>query len=618
MAIEKTVVIKADTSQANKGINQVDKNVKKLEKSTEQTGKSASKSAKLFQGLGTAIKATGIGLLIAGVAKLTMAFSSNTVVSKVLNETFETINLVFGGFVDAIVSAVDQVSKANGSFKALSSVVSGVVNIALSSLKLTFYGIKLAVQQAMLAWEKSFFGGKDKDKIEELNESIEKTEKVIIKTGKSVAGSVKDIGENSTKAISEIVDFGTKAVDNITKISIKNAKELAKQLVKLRGESVLAIARNELILKTKQKEAELQRQIRDDIELDLKTRVKANKEIEKILKESQKIQIENANISIKLSKLEVQATGGNIDSKEKLIRAELAYQDVLETTDGFLSEQKTNRASLNQEEIELQNTATEAEKERRLDQLEFEAAQEETENGKIEKLRERLEVENELLLEDLENKKEIYKEGTQARVDSEQEYLTAKQELEQKSLELVKRKNEYKQELEQKSLELVKRKNEDKQKTDEASANFERKLGIDTLSLLGSLAEEGSSLGKAVAVSQAVISTYQGINKALAETTDFTPTQSLRFANAAIVGASGFANVASILSTSSKSSSASAQAPSTPQVSAPSFNLVQGTGTDQIANSINNQDRPIKAFVVSSDVTNQQELDRNAVETASL
>lgn len=600
MAIEKTVVIKADTSQANKGINQVDKNVKKLEKSTEQTGKSASKSAKLFQGLGTAIKATGIGLLIAGVAKLTMAFSSNTVVSKVLNETFETINLVFGGFVDAIVSAVDQVSKANGSFKALSSVVSGVVNIALSSLKLTFYGIKLAVQQAMLAWEKSFFGGKDKDKIEELNESIEKTEKAIIKTGKSVAGSVKDIGENFTKAISEIVDFGTKAVDNITKISIKNAKELAKQLVKLRGESVLAIARNELILKTKQKEAELQRQIRDDIELDLKTRAKANKEIEKILKESQKIQLENANISIKLSELEVQATGGNIDSKEKLIRAELAYQDVLETTDGFLSEQKTNRASLNQEEIELQNTATEAEKERRLDQLEFEAAQEETENGKIEKLRERLEVENELLLEDLENKKEIYKEGTQARVDSEQEYLTAKQELEQKSLELVKRKNE------------------DKQKTDEASANFERKLGIDTLSLLGSLAEEGSSLGKAVAVSQAVISTYQGINKALAETTDFTPTQSLRFANAAIVGASGFANVASILSTSSKSSSASAQAPSTPQVSAPSFNLVQGTGTDQIANSINNQDRPIKAFVVSSDVTNQQELDRNAVETASL
>ena len=600
MAIEKTVVIKADTSQANKGINQVDKNVKKLEKSTKQTGKAASKSAKLFQGLGTAIKATGIGLLIAVVAKLTMAFSSNTVVSKVLNETFETINLVFGGFVNAIVSTVDQVSKANGSFKALSSVVRGVVNLALASLKLNFYGIKLAVQKAMLAWEKSFFGGKDKDKIEELNESIEKTEKAIIKTGKSVAGSVKDIGENFTKAISEIVDFGTKAVDNITKISIKNAKELAKQLVKLRGESVLAIARNELILKTKQKEAELQRQIRDDIELDLETRVKANKEIEKILKESQKIQLENANISIKLSELEVQATGGNIDSKEKLIRAELAYQDVLETTDGFLSEQKTNRASLNQEEIELQNTATEAEKERRLDQLEFEAAQEETENGKIEKLRERLEVENELLLEDLENKKEIYKEGTQARVDSEQEYLTAKQELEQKSLELVKRKNE------------------DKQKTDEASANFERKLGIDTLSLLGSLAEEGSSLGKAVAVSQAVISTYQGINKALAETTDFTPTQSLRFANAAIVGASGFANVASILSTSSKSSSASAQAPSTPQVSAPSFNLVQGTGTDQIANSINNQDRPIKAFVVSSDVTNQQELDRNAVETASL
>lgn len=51
--------------------------------------------------------------------------------------------------------------------------------------------------------------------------------------------------------------------------------------------------------------------------------------------------------------------------------------------------------------------------------------------------------------------------------------------------------------------------------------------------------------------------------------------------------------------------------------SAPSFNLVQGTNSNQIASSINNQ-QPIEAFVVSKNVTSGQELDRNIIKSASL
>ena len=50
---------------------------------------------------------------------------------------------------------------------------------------------------------------------------------------------------------------------------------------------------------------------------------------------------------------------------------------------------------------------------------------------------------------------------------------------------------------------------------------------------------------------------------------------------------------------------------------APAFNLVEGTGTNQVASSIQNQE-PVKAFVVSSDMTSGQELDRNIKENASL
>jgi hypothetical protein len=52
--------------------------------------------------------------------------------------------------------------------------------------------------------------------------------------------------------------------------------------------------------------------------------------------------------------------------------------------------------------------------------------------------------------------------------------------------------------------------------------------------------------------------------------------------------------------------------------SAPSFNLVQGTGSNQIAQSLNQSKNPIQAFVVGSSVTTQQSLDRNKIDIGSL
>ena len=136
--------------------------------------------------------------------------------------------------------------------------------------------------------------------------------------------------------------------------------------------------------------------------------------------------------------------------------------------------------------------------------------------------------------------------------------------------------------------------------------------------ILGALAERGSALGKAVAVSQAVMSTYQGINKALAETTDLTPTQSLRFANAAAVGIMGFLNVSKILSTKTATKSAGGASAGGQAPSAPSFNLVEGSGTNQIAQGLQSQDEPVRAYVVSGDVTTSQSLERNIQGDASL
>ncbi len=65
------------------------------------------------------------------------------------------------------------------------------------------------------------------------------------------------------------------------------------------------------------------------------------------------------------------------------------------------------------------------------------------------------------------------------------------------------------------------------------------------------------------------------------------------------------------------STSFRAAAPSAPQ--APAFNVVGASGTNQLAEAINGRDaQPVKAFVVSNEVTNAQALDRNIVNSASL
>jgi len=52
--------------------------------------------------------------------------------------------------------------------------------------------------------------------------------------------------------------------------------------------------------------------------------------------------------------------------------------------------------------------------------------------------------------------------------------------------------------------------------------------------------------------------------------------------------------------------------------SPPQFNIVQGTAGNQIAEGLMSNKNVIKAYVVGSEVSSQQELDRKIVTTASI
>ena len=192
--------------------------------------------------------------------------------------------------------------------------------------------------------------------------------------------------------------------------------------------------------------------------------------------------------------------------------------------------------------------------------------------------------------------------------------------------------------LERERIDLI---DEEKEKAKEAAeeqialsrAVAEAKIqdSVNTLNSIVELAGEGSALGKAAAVTSATISGIEGVQNAYSTAqkspiTAFFPAYPI--VQAGLAAAFSASQIKSIVSTPKPNKSGfSARSPrvgsggggGTSAAQAPAFNVVGASGTNQLAEAINGRDtQPVKAFVVSNEVTNAQALDRNIVNSASL
>ena len=141
-------------------------------------------------------------------------------------------------------------------------------------------------------------------------------------------------------------------------------------------------------------------------------------------------------------------------------------------------------------------------------------------------------------------------------------------------------------------------------------------------------AKKAFKINKAASLASAIVSTYLGANAIFASAaanpkTVLFPAQP--FIAAGIAIASGFANVAKIARTQFQSSGGSGggggnnSAPPSGLTqpvtsSAPSFQIVGNAGANPLAGL---GGAPIKAYVVSAEVTTSQQLDRNHVKNAT-
>ena len=589
----------------------VEEGNKATAKSLESVEKSATDSAKGVKKVGVSIKnlakASGIIFLLQKAFEfVSSAIQENQQVMNALNTVFETAQILFNQVVDVFVDIYENVASATENFDALGKVVSGVVTVALTPMKLSFYAIQLALQSAQLAWEKSFLGNNDPETIKELNAGIEETKAAIENVATEAVDAGKSIVSNIGEAVSEVGAIGGQIVEGLGKVSVKTAIETAKANMALKKNAEIAEAQSRILIEQYDRQAEKLRQVRDDERASVEDRIAANDELKLVLEDQEKQMLANANTVLAAAQAQFDLTGKNEDYVA-VLNAQAEVAGVLATATGFLSEQKVNEAGLQKELIELDNAKIESASLLSVEQKKFNAEQIVNEVERLEALKVVFELEKTQESLRLQNVIDNANTGTQAKIDAQIAY----DQFMETSRQQEKANND--------ALKLA----EEQQDRDVMNAKLDSaKQGF---ALVGELAGEGSKVGKAMAIGQATISGYQAVQNAFT-TASLSPVTAAfpayPFIQAGLAGAFAAVNIKKIASTkpvgaSTPPSSSVGGAPSTPAI--PNFNTVGASDTNQLADAIGSQSKqPIKTYVVASDVTTAQSLERNIITGATV
>jgi len=617
LKVDDTEAIKA-TNDIEKGLKDVGKQAEKTDKEVEAIGVTAGNTrtgfnimAKAISKVGLALKAAGIGLVIAIIAGLTEAFSRNKKVMDGVSIALGTAQEVFSQITNALITTYEAITSTSDNFNALGKVVSGLITISLFPLKSTFYQLLLVSNALRLGYEKMFGDG---ESVKKAQDDLDRTRLNIIELGLDVSKAGKDIVNNFSEAVSEVGNIAEITSDSFSKVSIKVANETAKSYKAATDAAIIAQALAAKNIALFDRQAEQQRQIRDDANKSIKERQEANVKLGEILEKQEKALLKQAAAVEAGARAEV-AKNDSIDNRAALIAAEAASAQVLADIEGKRSEQKSNTNTLLLEEKGLITSVTNAEGERQKQQREFDAEQEIDPLVKLQKQKSALELENTAILEDLEAKRLLYAEGTQQRVDAEQDYLNKKQGIDN---QLVANNTATNKQI---------------KANDQATADAKKAIqdaSLDAVAtgfnILAGFAEENKELqaasiiaSNAVGIAKNIIDTNAANAKLTLEGGVAAPALiTANFIRMGIGIASSVAATAKGLSALGKGGgdAGGAGGGADAGATAPAFNLVEGTESNAIQDSITGQDNAVKAIVVSGDVTTAQSADRNVIDSS--
>ena len=605
----------AETQRMNEELNNQSKLLKGLKSIAGGAKKGVMALGKGFKGLGLAMKTTGVLLVVEGFKLLKEALMSNQTVMDAIEVATTAIGEVFKVITDAITSAYESVKESTGGFDAMKEVLGSLLTIALQPLVITLNALKLGVLQVQKAWER-WLGDNDPERIAELNAQIEETKEKIAEAGRTIVSEAVNIGENIGEAVGELVEGVTAMANSVTdavqNIDIDEVLDKGEEMLRLRKEAELADLRmSQIATKYAGEIAKLVAE-RDKENQSLAERERIQKEIDKLTEEQ--LKKEKAQLQVQLANLRAIAEHSGLDEdrlavqekmneiKEKQNEIDQAGYDAQAEADALAQERRDAETEARQADIDLRQMALDAE-------IELEMRESNKIQMQKDAIREIADLQKANLdaqMEGLDVESELYKQLARERVAIEAD---AQDQISQLERDGVLHRMELRQELEDSVIDI-------------ASQGFQ---AIGALADLYAGEDEEKAkrafmIQKRLSMAQATMDTYQAIVGAMkAQGADGLLPFPIRLANSIVAGVAGFAQVASIRATEfgGGGSSTTPNIPTGGGSRSPQFNVVGTSGTNQLAQSLS-KDEPVKAYVVSSEVSSQQELDRKKEQNASI
>ena len=346
---------KTDTSEVTKsfdtiesGLEAVDKKLSDTQKQTGEIGKGLQDTGRLgkigFNAIGTAIKATGIGLLVGLVAKLIEKFTENKKVAEALEVVFNGIGAVINTIFDLAEPLGDALINA---FKNPMDTIRNIGKAIKENLINRFEGM-LEFLPAIGKAIKLVFEG----------EWAEAGKVAADAAGKMVLG-VEDITDKVGEAAAAVGDFASDFV-NKTGDAIKSATDLTKAQQRLRDNQ------RDLNVEYAEARAEIEqlKQQRDDERLSIEERIAAAQEASDKDAEFAQKRMDIANAEVALIEEEIALQGDSIERQDRLAEARIAAAEAAESSAAVQTELMTSIAGLQNEELARQQEIIDKERER--------------------------------------------------------------------------------------------------------------------------------------------------------------------------------------------------------------------------------------------------------------
>ena len=626
--------LNTDTSQADKSMDKLNQQFVELNKNLAEQNKMTNEAfASLKKGANDSGKSTSkLGSMLKGAFSIFTAGGIFALGMKALN--------AFGNVLKENQNVVDLFSTAT---EAVSIVLTDMVNFLLGNVD-KVKGFMDAMFKDPLGTLKEFSLSIKQGIIDRFNQALEVAsflgaaiEKLFKGDFAGAMAAAKEAGKQTVDVFTGVDDSFDEVAASVTKYA-KETLKTAKANVDLANSAELAAAKNQGLLEQFDFENEKLRQIRDEERNSIEDRIKANNDLRDNLQKQQKLMLANAQISIDSANAQLAKDKDNVAFKKQLIEAENELAAVKATIAGFESEFKANDLALDKEKIELTNSKLESEANLSIEKKRMNAEQIDDDLARLLKMQEIDAAEQVLQENRLQRILDEAGEGTQAKVDAQIALDEFMSESDQTNLD--------------RQTEIV-----------EAQTALEEKKRADkekTFNDLLTIAGAESKLGKAILVAKQALALKEMIMEM--KSTLFSAKQtvtkaSLKGAEATADSASGLAKTSSALpfpanipliigyvaqavgiigavksAVSSAKSAASSVGGGIPSVGGeitaptaaagsapPDMSSVGGSGFNQLADAIGQQNQqPIQTFVVASDVTTAQSLDRNIIDGATL